>query len=60
VRANEPAQGRGPARAIMDRIVGDPLGSAWVRCVMPAVVVVGVGGGVRPWDHEKYITPVQN
>jgi len=51
---------RKPVRAIMDRVVGDPLGSAWVRYVMVALVVVGVGGGVRPWDYEKYITPVQN
>ena len=46
--------------AIMNRIVGDPLGSAWVRYVMVAVVVVGVGGGVRPWDYAKYITPVKD
>lgn len=51
---------RRPVRAIMDRVVGDPLGSAWVRYVMLALVVVGVGGGVRPWDYEKYITPAQN
>jgi len=51
---------RKPVRAIMDRVVGDPLGLAWVRYVMLALVVVGVGGGVRPWDYEKYITPVQN
>ena len=51
---------RRPVRAIMDRLVGDPLGAAWVRYVMLALVVVGVGGGVRPWDYEKYITPVQN
>lgn len=46
--------------AIMSRIVGDPLGSAWVRYVMVAIVVVGVGGGVRPWDYAKYITPVKD
>jgi hypothetical protein len=44
----------------MDRIVGDPLGSAWVRYLMMAIVVVGVGGGVRPWDYEKYITPLKD
>jgi len=46
--------------AIMTRIVGDPLGSAWVRYVMVAIMVVGVGGGVRPWDYAKYITPVKD
>jgi len=51
---------RKPISKIMTRIVGDPLGSAWVRYLMSAIVVVGVGGGVRPWDYEKYITPVKD
>ena len=51
---------RKPVRAIISRIVGDPLGSAWVRYLMVAIVVVGVSGGVRPWDYEKYITPVKD
>ncbi len=51
---------RNPISKIMTRIIGDPLGSAWVRYLMAAIVVVGVGGGVRPWDYEKYITPVKD
>jgi hypothetical protein len=51
---------RKPISTIMNRIVGDPLASAWVRYVMVAIVVVGVGGGVRPWDYEKYITLVKD
>ncbi len=51
---------RKPISKIMTRIVGDPLGFAWVRYLMGAIVVVGVGGGVRPWDYEKYITPVKD
>lgn len=47
---------RKPVRAIMDRVVGDPLGAAWVRYVMLALLVVGVGGGVRPWDYERYLS----
>ncbi len=27
---------------------------------MVAIVVVGVGGGVRPWDYEKYINPTKD
>jgi hypothetical protein len=27
---------------------------------MVAIVVVGVSGGVRPWDYEKYITPMKD
>lgn len=51
---------RKPITNIMTRIIGDPLGLAWVRYLMAAMVVVGVGGGVRPWDYEKYITPVKD
>ena len=51
---------RKPISTIMNRIVSDPLASAWVRYVMVAIVVVGVGGGVRPWDYEKYITPAKD
>jgi hypothetical protein len=50
---------RKPIGNIMTRIVGDPLGSAWVRYLMGAIVVVGIGGGVRPWDYEKYIAPAK-
>lgn len=51
---------RKPVSSIMNRIVGDPLGLAWVRYLMVAIVVVGVGGGVRPWHYEKYITPLKD
>jgi hypothetical protein len=51
---------RKPVGTIMSRIVGDPLASPWVKYVMVAIVVVGVGGDVRPWDYEKYITPVKD
>ena len=51
---------RRPITNIMTRIVGDPLGLSWVRYLMGAIVVVGVNGGVRPWDYEKYITPVKD
>ena len=46
--------------AIMSRVVGEPLSSAWVRYMTVAIVVVGVAGGVRPWDYEKYITPAKD
>ena len=51
---------RKPISTIMTRIIGDPLSFAWVRFMMAAIVVVGVGGGARPWDYEKYITPVKD
>ncbi len=47
---------RSPVRAILDRIVSSELSSAWVRYLNFAVLVVGVSGGVRIWDLEKYVT----
>jgi hypothetical protein len=46
-----------PIRQILDRVAGGDLGMAWVRYVTFAIYVVGVSGGVRIWDLEKYITP---
>jgi len=46
-----------PIRRILDRIVSAELSGAWLRYLSFAVVVVGVSGGVRIWELEKYITP---
>jgi hypothetical protein len=46
-----------PIRSILDRVVGDELGSAWRSYIRFAIYVVGISGGVRIWDLEKYITP---
>src|SRR5215468_254952 len=46
-----------PIRKILDRIVCPDLSSAWHRYLDFAVIVVGVSGGVRIWELEKYITP---
>jgi uncharacterized membrane protein YraQ (UPF0718 family) len=43
--------------AILRRIVGDELAGAWQRYVTFAIYVVGVSGGVRVWELEKYVTP---
>jgi len=42
---------------ILDRIVSTDLRAAWHRYLDFAVIVVGVSGGVRIWDLERYITP---
>jgi len=42
---------------ILDRIVTEDIGVAWLRYLKFAIYVVGVSGGVRVWDLEKYITP---
>ena len=46
-----------PVQRILDRIIADEISSAWTRYLTFAIYVVGVSGGVRIWDFEKYITP---
>jgi hypothetical protein len=46
-----------PVRKILGRLVSDELAPIWQRYVLFAVLVVGIAGGVRVWDLEKYITP---
>lgn len=48
---------RRPILSILGRIVQEEISRAWWRYLMFAIVVVGVSGGVRVWDLEKYITP---
>lgn len=47
----------GSIKGILDKIVGEDVGGAWWRYLTFAIYVVGVSGGVRVWDLEKYITP---
>jgi len=44
-------------KTILSRIVTDDLAGAWQRYLKFAIYVVGISGGVRVWDLEKYITP---
>lgn len=46
----------GAVGKILSRIVGDELADAWRRYLRFAVIVVGVSGGVRLWELEKYVT----
>jgi hypothetical protein len=46
-----------PVKRIMQRIVPDEISQAWVRYLTFAIFVVGIGGGVRIRDLERYITP---
>ena len=48
---------RQPIEKILVRVVKDDISAAWVRYLTFAIYVVGVSGGVRVWDLEKYITP---
>ena len=46
-----------PIGSILDRIVSSELAAAWRRYLTFAILVVGVSGGVRIWELEKYVTP---
>jgi hypothetical protein len=48
---------QGSIGAILERIFGDKISTAWQRYVTFAIYVVGISGGVRIWDLEKYISP---
>ena len=46
-----------PVSQILSRIVAEELSAAWHRYIKFAIYVVGISGGVRIWQLEKYITP---
>lgn len=45
-----------PINRILDRVIGDELSHAWARYMRFAIFVVGIGGGVRVFALEKYMT----
>jgi hypothetical protein len=48
---------RNPITTILERIVDDDFSAGWWRYLTFVIYVVGISGGVRVWDLEKYITP---
>ena len=48
---------RRPISRIMQRLVAEDISSAWSKYITFAIYVVGISGGVRIWDIEKYINP---
>ena len=46
-----------PVKKILDRLVSEELGATWKRYILFAIYVVGISGGVRVWELERYITP---
>jgi hypothetical protein len=48
---------RKPIDGILQRLVAEELYTAWSKYITFAIYVVGISGGVRIWDLEKYITP---
>lgn len=42
---------------ILQRLVGEEIYTAWSRYLLFALYVVGISGGVRVWQLDRYITP---
>jgi len=49
-----------PIMKILGRLVSDELAPIWHRYLMFAIYVVGISGGVRLWEMEKYVDPDKN
>ncbi|RPH93717.1 hypothetical protein EHM69_09460 [candidate division KSB1 bacterium] len=47
---------RSPIHRILQRLVGEDIYTAWTRYLMFALYVVGISGGVRIWQMERYVT----
>ena len=47
---------RKPIGEIFSRIIQDQISAAWQRYTMFATYVVGISGGVRIYELERYIT----
>lgn len=45
-----------PIRNILERIVEATIAEAWTRYLKFAIYVVGISGGVRIYELERYIT----
>ncbi len=48
---------RTPINKILQRLVAEDIYAMWSKYILFAIYVVGISGGVRLWDLEKYITP---
>ncbi len=48
---------KAPIQKILNRVIADDISEIWARYLNFAIYVVGISGGVRVWDLEKYITP---
>lgn len=46
-----------PILKILERIIREDISVVWAKYMTFAIYVVGISGGVRVWDLEKYISP---
>jgi hypothetical protein len=49
---------RTPIDKILQRLVAEDIYAMWSKYMIFAIYVVGISGGVRVWDLERYITPM--
>ncbi|MBA4311233.1 MAG: hypothetical protein C0417_01245 [Chlorobiaceae bacterium] len=50
---------KNPIQRILQRLISEEINVAWSKYMTFAIYVVGISGGVRIWDLEKYITPIK-
>ncbi len=48
---------KSPIDKILRRLVAEDISDAWSKYLLFAIYVVGISGGVRIWELEKYIIP---
>ncbi len=48
---------KSPINRILHRLVAEDISDAWSKYLLFAIYVVGISGGVRIWQLEKYIIP---
>ena len=47
-----------PLAGIIARLIPDELALAWHRYIVFGLYLIGVNGGVRIWEFEKYVLPI--
>ncbi|HKN65204.1 MAG TPA: hypothetical protein VJW73_02950, partial [Gemmatimonadaceae bacterium] len=47
-----------PLAGIIARLIPDELSVAWHRYVLFGLYLIGVNGGVRIWEFQKYVLPI--
>lgn len=46
-----------PITKILRRLIPEDIYTAWYKYIIFAIFVIGVSGGARIWELERYITP---
>ncbi len=46
-----------PIGRILNRLVSEDLAATWRRYILFATYVVGISGGARLWEMERYLEP---